>query len=186
MTSTNEDALSLVHEPLDPNAPVRWSDYTIDDYISMGIFWLLAADVIVQFFSRYVLNDSIGWTEEIARYLLILVTFVGGATAARKNGHIMVEFFYRYLNPQAGFALSTLVDLIKIVFFFWISWIAFGTAGKANQMMVAIDIPKSWVYYIVAVGLLWMGVRSVQAAIRHWKQGGSSLNRFDVPKSAIE
>ena len=61
------------------------------------IFWALAAFVFLQFFTRYVLNNSLAWTEEIARYLLIALTFIGAAMAVRKGTHIAVEFLYVYL-----------------------------------------------------------------------------------------
>ncbi|PJA59624.1 MAG: TRAP transporter small permease, partial [Rhodobacterales bacterium CG_4_9_14_3_um_filter_71_31] len=52
------------------------SDFSWSDAPSLALFWALAGVVFLQFFSRYVMNSSIGWTEEIARYLLIGVTFV--------------------------------------------------------------------------------------------------------------
>jgi hypothetical protein len=53
--------------------------------------------VFYQFFTRYVLNDSASWTEEIARYLLIATVFVGAAIGVAKNNHIQVDLLYRYL-----------------------------------------------------------------------------------------
>ena len=53
-----------------------------------------------QFFTRYVLNNSASWTEEIARYLLVGTVFVGAGIGVAKNNHIQVDLLYRYL-PRA-------------------------------------------------------------------------------------
>src|SRR6266702_1925867 len=41
-----------------------------EDWLAFVIFWSLAFIVFLQFFTRYVLNDSLAWTEEIARSAL--------------------------------------------------------------------------------------------------------------------
>ncbi|MEC9483679.1 MAG: TRAP transporter small permease [Halomonas sp.] len=154
-------------------------NYRFEDYVTLGIFWVLALDAFLQFFSRYVLGDSIAWTEEMARYLLILVCFIGGSMAVRKNSHIMVEFFYRYMSPAMGRLLSTLVDVARIVFFAAAAWITYGLASRTHSMMVSVDIPKSYLYYAVMAGFLLMLFRAVQVAIRHWREGTSELLASD-------
>ncbi|MBM3628694.1 MAG: TRAP transporter small permease subunit, partial [Alphaproteobacteria bacterium] len=84
------------------------SDYAPEDWAAFAFFWALAFVVFLQFFSRYVLNDSVAWTEEIARYLLICVCFVGGGMAVRKTSHIHVEFLYVYLPRVLARRLSLL------------------------------------------------------------------------------
>ena len=66
------------------DAPIDLGHYTFEAWIAFGFFWLLALDVFYQFFTRYVLNDSAAWTEEIARYLLICMVFVG---IVRRGAH---------------------------------------------------------------------------------------------------
>ncbi|WP_339883095.1 TRAP transporter small permease [Vreelandella maris] len=150
-------------------------DYGLEDFLTLGIFWLLALDVFMQFFSRYVLGNSIAWTEEMARYLLVMVGFMGSTMAVRKGAHIAVEFFYRYMPGWLGRAMSTLVDLINIAFFASMAWITFKLADRTSAMMASVDIPKSWLYYLVMVGFILMLVRGVQVAIRHWRSGTSEL-----------
>ncbi|MBZ9568985.1 MULTISPECIES: TRAP transporter small permease [Modicisalibacter] len=171
--SHDSEALEALAAP--DEAPFDPRDYRIEDYVTLGIFWVLALDVFLQFFSRYVLGDSVAWTEEMARYLLILVCFIGGSMAVRRNSHIMVEFFYRYMPPAMGRLLSTFVDLARIVFFAAAAWITYGLAGRTHSMMVSVDIPKSYLYYAVMAGFLLMLLRAVQVAMRHWRDGTSEL-----------
>lgn len=150
-------------------------DHGLEDYLTLGIFWLLALDVFLQFFTRYVLGNSIAWTEEMARYLLVMVGFMGGTMAVRKGSHIAVEFFYRYMPFWMARMAWTLVDLINIAFFATMVWITVKLAGRTSALMTSVDIPKSYLYYIVMLGFVLMLVRAVQVAIRHWRSGTSEL-----------
>lgn len=164
-------------EMLDDDITVDFSNYSFEDYVSLVIFWVLAVVVFAQFFSRYVLNDSIAWTEEIARYLLVAVAFAGAPIAARKNTHIHVEFFYRFINRPTGRFLATLVDIIRIVFFAYGSWISFKILKiMHHQYMTSVRLPMSYLYIIVFAGFMLMTFRGIQVFFRHQRQGYSSLD----------
>ena len=113
----NEHVLGTDGEFHVVDEPVDLSVYHTEDWIACGFFWVLAATVFYQFFTRYALNDSASWTEEIARYLLICLVFIGAAIGVRKNTHIQVDIFYRFMAPALARTLSTLVDVIRVVFF---------------------------------------------------------------------
>lgn len=164
-----------------PDDEVDLRVYGVEDWITFALFWGLAVIVFLQFFTRYVLNDSLAWTEEIARYLLICVAFAGSSMAVRRNTHIHVEFFYVYLPRQVGFVLSTAVDIMRIAFFAIATWYAWTvTEIMQFQRMVVIDLPMSYVYIFVFLGFAAMTLRSLQVAVRHWRQGESDLTRVTV------
>lgn len=147
----------------------EWRDYGIEDCATLAVFWLLALVVFLQFFSRYVLGDSIAWTEEMARYLLVAVGFMGGSMAVRTGTHISVEFFYRYMPGWMSRLLVTIVDLVSIAFFAIGAWVTWKLADRTTALMASVDIPKSFLYYVVLVGFLLMLARSVQIAFLRWR-----------------
>jgi|688.fasta_scaffold132563_2 TRAP-type C4-dicarboxylate transport system permease small subunit len=160
------------------DAPIDLSVYRWEDWLTLAMFWLLALTVFYQFFTRYVLNDSASWTEEIARYFLVVVTFLGASMGVRRNSHIHVEFVYRYLPAVVGRALSTFVDLIRIAFLGYASWLAIELVPRMNNLgMTVVDLPMSWVYGFVALGFVLMTYRATQVAVLHWRRGWSVLER---------
>ena len=164
--------------------PVDLSQYTFEAWIAFGFFWLLAIDIFYQFFTRYALNDSAAWTEEIARYLLICTVFVGIAASVRTNRHIHVDLLYRYLPQTLCRVLSTAVDLARIVFFaaaIVLTWQMMQKMG--NYKMTIVDLPMNIVYGVCGVGFAFCTFRAVQVTIEHWRRGYSVLER---PESVIE
>ncbi|SCB12976.1 TRAP-type C4-dicarboxylate transport system, small permease component [Bradyrhizobium yuanmingense] len=152
--------------------------YAFEDWVALAIFWVMALAVFLQFFTRYVLNDSYAWTEEIATYCLIGVVFIGSSMCVRLSRHIQVDLVYRYLPHAIGRVLSTAIDLIRIAFFGYaikLVWVYIQIIG--DEQMTTINLPKDYVYYAVLLGFVLMFARSVQVAIQNWRQGYSVLER---------
>jgi len=166
------------------DAPVDLSVYSFEAWIAFAFFWLLAADIFYQFFTRYALNSSASWTEEIARYLLICVVFIALAWAVRDNRHIHVDIFYRMLPAPVCRVLATLVDLVRIAFFLYAVVLTVQMMQKmGNYRMTIIDWPMNSVYGVCAVGFAFAAIRSVQVAIVNWRRGWSILER---PEAGLE
>ena len=70
------------------------------EYLLFGLGFGMAMLVAVQVFFRYVLNQSLFWSEELARYLLIWLTFLGASCAYYRHAHPGVDIFYR---PDAAY-----------------------------------------------------------------------------------
>ena len=157
---------------------VALDGYTFEDWLSLVFFWLMTGLVCLQFITRYILNDSVSWTEELAVYCLIIVVFVGSAACVRRSRHIQVNFLYRYLPNSLGRLCSVLVDLLQVAFFCYVAWL-FSRYALAvnNEPMTTIQWNKSHVYWLAFAGMLLMALRSIQTTYLHWRQGYSALTR---------
>jgi len=163
------------------DAPIDLAQYRFEDWIALAFFWLLAGVIFHQFFTRYALNDSASWTEEIARYLLICTVFVGAAIGVRKNNHVQVDFFYRVLPRPLMRVMSTLVDLARIGFLgyaAWLTWLLMQRIG--SQRMSIVDWPIGLVYGVVLFGFVLMTWRAAQVALANWRRGASVLERPEL------
>jgi len=161
--------------------PIDLGVYRFEDWISFGFFWLLAGTVFLQFFTRYALNDSAGWTEEISRYLLICTVFIGAAISVRKNNHIHVDFFYRFMPNRLMRVMSTLVDVARIAFFAYAVWLTFQLMQRIGmQRMAVVDLPIGLMYAVVLAGFLLMTWRALDVARRNWNRGASVLERPEL------
>jgi|TARA_R110002072_G_scaffold2069_21_gene17462 TRAP-type C4-dicarboxylate transport system permease small subunit len=149
---------------------VRWIDLP-----AFLLFWLLLAVVFLQFFTRYVLNDSLGWTEEIARFLLVMVGFVGAVIAVRKGSHIFLEFFYRFAPVKLGKPLAVTAEAITLSFYSIAAWVSVELALKTKQKMISIDVPKSLVYWVVAASFAAMAIYSLCWLIRKIRQDSAQV-----------
>ncbi|MCD6077379.1 MAG: dctM [Ramlibacter sp.] len=148
-------------------------------WVALAFFWVLGGVVFYQFFTRYVLNDSAAWTEEIARYLLIAVVFTGATLGVVKNNHIQVDFFYRYMPRRMARAMATAVDILRIAFFAAAVVLTLMMMLKlgSNSRMTMVDLPMNWVYGVCLVGFAMMAFRSVLVARRHYQRGWTVLER---------
>ncbi len=146
----------------------------IEDLISFAVFWVLAAVVFLQFFTRYVLNDSMAWTEEIARYLLIWVTFIGAAIPIRRGTHIGVEVLLHFLPLRITTILRFAIDVVTLGFIGLLCWFSVDVTERMHiQTMTVTDWPMSIVYGGVTFGcflMLYRAIRMISAnARRRWQ-----------------
>ncbi|MBI2769679.1 MAG: TRAP transporter small permease [Burkholderiales bacterium] len=163
---------------------VDLSATTIEAWVALGFFWVLGLTVFYQFFTRYVMNDSAAWTEEIARYLLIATVFTGAAIGVAKNNHIQVDFFYRHMPVALARLLARLVDVLRIAFFGAAVGLTIQMMLKlGNARMTIVDLPMNLVYGVCALGFAAMFLRSIWVMRVHMRRGFTVLER---PETSME
>lgn len=131
------------------------------DIPALILFAALALIVILQFVTRYVLNDSLAWTEEIARFLLLGVTFFGAVSLAARGEHIAVELVFRTAHRSNAKPIAITVALISTTYYLLLSLVAFVLASKTEQMLISVPFPKASVYFLLASAIALSGLFSL-------------------------
>jgi len=130
------------------SAANRWVETTL---AVMGIS--MAATVALQVFCRYVLNHSLFWSEELARILLIWLTFLGASSAYYRKVHPGIDIVTSRLSDKFKRLSSLLVNLLSLLFFLVMVYYGCTFAYFARmQISPALNIPKWIIYSAVPVG----------------------------------
>jgi TRAP-type C4-dicarboxylate transport system permease small subunit len=122
------------------------------EYLLFGLGLSMAIVVAAQVFFRYALNQSLFWSEELARFLLVWLTFLGATVAYYRKAHPGVDLFYAKMG-RFGRRLSRLVVYAASVALFGVmiyhgcrfAWFV------RLQISPALQLPKWIVLSIVPV-----------------------------------
>lgn len=149
-----------------------------EDWLAFILFWALGFIVFLQFFTRYVLNNSLAWTEEIARYGLMAVVFIGAVMVTRRNSHISVVLLPNLLPPGAARAVLAFVDLVTLAFVGLLAWFSITIVERMQiQRMTVFDVSMAWVYGVIAIGCFCMLLRQAQRVWANARDGWVGAQR---------
>ncbi len=131
----------------------HWVEYSL-----FGLGFTMSAVVAVQVFSRYVLNHSLFWSEELARYLLVWLTFLGASVAYRLNLHPGIDIVFARVPSSFQRGISIFVHLVSMILFgIMIFYGAQFSYFVRLQISPAMDFPKWIVFCIVPLsGFIFM------------------------------
>ncbi|KMK64970.1 TRAP transporter small permease [Puniceibacterium sp. IMCC21224] len=150
---------------------------TPEDIVALILFWATGITVFLQFFTRYALNNSLSWTEEIARYLLIAMTFIGASAVFARGEHIALTYFADRLTPGPRRWLDVAVGFCSVALLAALTYYGAQVANlMGNQPMTSIDLSTGIIYWTVTVGFAGMTLRSAIALVgrvrAHRQNGG--------------
>jgi TRAP-type C4-dicarboxylate transport system permease small subunit len=124
------------------------------DKVTLSLLILLNLVVGAQVFARYVLNHSLFWSEELARYLFIWLVFLSAAIVLRQDRHIQVSVFVDMLPASMKRAVIILGDLLMLGFVLVVLVESIRLAGMVwTVLTAAMEIPWTFVYLGILIGM---------------------------------
>ncbi len=101
---------------------------------------------------RYGLRSPLGWIEEIARYALVWVTYVGSFLALRRGRHLSIDVLVSRANPKLKKLLDIAARLVMLpLFLVMVGFGGYYAANFFNQGTPYFKIPLGIVYSILPV-----------------------------------
>ena len=141
----------------------------LDEYLEMsiGIVLILAISVILtlQVFMRYVVQESLSWSEELSRYMFIWLIYLGISYGAKVMRHIKIDAGLYMFPKRMRRSVVICGDVIFLIFA--ITVVIYASKLTARQIMLeqqssAMGIPMYLVYIAPAVGFGLTSVRQLQ------------------------
>lgn len=155
----------------------------VDNVIKKFLVFLMGFmlfNVVWQVFSRYILGTPSTFTEELARFLLIWVSLLGGAYASGQGMHLAINLLPNQLSKNGRRKLSIFISVVVMLFALFAMVIGGGRlvyiTYVLGQSSSALGIPMSYVYSIVPLSGLLITYYEVLDIIPRITSGGESQN----------
>lgn len=145
------------------NTALQWINRFEEITASLALFFM-ASIIIVQVFMRYVVQHSLAWPEELARYLFIYSVYIGSSYAALGRRHLEVTIIRTVFNEKVGKFFTIVAYLITSIFccmmIFWgIKMVSF--VIMTNQITPALQIPMYIPFICIPLGFGLMFLRTL-------------------------
>lgn len=124
--------------------------------LAIGIL-ALAAVTIANVFARSLTGWSLAWAEEVSSFLVLWITFLGVADAARRGRHIRMTALTDALAPATRRRLDVAIAVLTGALCLVLAWIATGYVARVRTwgaVSPALRVPLWLVYVAAPLGLL--------------------------------
>lgn len=102
---------------------------------------------------RYLTNHSLPWADEVARYLMIWMTFIGAGLALRNGAHVAITNLQDSLPKPAQKLLRAAIILLLLAFFTFMVQVSWQYATRMQfQKTPALQLPFLYIYAAMPVG----------------------------------
>ncbi|MGP9537177.1 TRAP transporter small permease [Brachybacterium sp. AOP43-C2-M15] len=135
----------------------RWYALLVDAerFVAGALLIAVFGMIVFQVFTRYVLSAPLPWSEEVARLLVVWLTFVGAGFVASRNAHIGVDILAVYLPRRLATATQILAMLVVVAAAAYMVWAAISLMLLTGPLeLTATALPVPLLYGAVLVGYL--------------------------------
>ena len=154
----------------------------IDEWLSILLLAAMTIVAFAQVLCRFVLNLPLDWSEELARYLLIMLVYLSGVITVREESMLRVEIIDLILKGRARKVLSIVVQIVSCIFMLFVAYqntFTVRNAMSVKQTSPAIGIPMALLYgcecllfLLMAIMFAFVSVKKIRSLVSEEKSAG--------------
>ncbi|MCH4886505.1 TRAP transporter small permease [Acidaminobacter sp. JC074] len=152
-------------------------------YIGSIFLTVTSVIVIMNVFTRYFLNFTFSWTEEIAVGAFVWVIFLGFANAYKKKSVIGVEVLVKLLPPRGRLVLNAITSIIVVLLSGSMFYLSFQYVMNSTKITVALEISYIYIQISIVISFFLITLYSIYFAYDDIKQFFATKN---TDKEGIE
>ncbi|MEL7564263.1 MAG: TRAP transporter small permease [Dehalobacterium sp.] len=130
--------------------------HVLDKLVDWTVIILLTCMIIITFgqvVCRYVLQSPPNWTDEVARYMSVWLTFLGAAIAFRLGAHLGVDYFVGLLPGNGRSIAGIFINIVLCIVLFFVITLGYQQAQFVKiQLSPALRLPMNIPYLAIPVG----------------------------------
>lgn len=84
------------------------------DWLAAAVFAAMYTCVLLQIVARYAIDFPVAWTEELARFMLVVMTYFGAAILWIRHAHIETDFLVNRLPDRGIASVKALTNLLAL------------------------------------------------------------------------
>jgi C4-dicarboxylate transporter, DctQ subunit len=149
----------------------KYLDRIEEFFIGMTLLFVTLL-LFINVITRYSFGYSIKWAEELTRYLLIWVTFIGSSVCVRKDKHVGIDVLLAKCPTGMRWILKLIIAIIGFLFsviLAFYGWNITYSVILSGQLSPAMMLPMYLVYISIPVGGILMGMRYFQIIFAYLK-----------------
>lgn len=147
---------------------IRWFDRHIEEVLLTIFSSVMVAVIFLQVVMRQ-FDNSLSWSEELARYCFIWLVYIGISYGVKKQRHIKVDVILLLLKDKGRLAITIIANLFFIAFAIFVIRYGYDIANQLlnfGQKSPANQIPMGLVYMATPVGMGLTLIRLIQNLIK--------------------
>lgn len=151
---------------------IKWLDNNIERAILLVLLVVMTIVTVLQVFMRYVMENSLTWSEELARFCFIWLVYIGISYGVKRAKHVRVEAVLSILKRRGKFVVNLIANVLFLYFAVYATYYGFtimNTIQTTGQMAPSLGIPMSIMYLGMPIGMALTILRLIQRIIYETK-----------------